>query len=313
MRAPLASRLETLCAGSLPPLPDALPTGDMPGDQIRIGEEHRRQAALLFPRLADKLRDAAASRDKLTVSVYGGSGAGKSEIASLLAGYLRGGGIGCYVLSGDNYPHRIPMYNDAERVRIYSTAGMKGLLAEGLYGESVQKELDALWPADGDADPAQDAGHPWLSVYRKYGRDALRGYLGTELEQDYDQLCGILEAFHRGNSPIWLKRMGRTEEARWYSPADFRETEVLLVEWTHGGNPALKGVDVSVFLYCTPEETREHRRNRARDGKTDSPFTAMVLEIEQEELLRAAPGADLILSKAGEFLRPEAFGGGVST
>ena len=285
--------------------------GDMPGDKIRIGEEHRRKAAVLFPKLAEKLRDAAAEgREKLVISVYGGSGAGKSEIASLLAGYLQGGGIGCYVLSGDNYPHRIPKYNDAERVRVYRTAGLKGLLAAGLYGEDAQKALDALWPSDGDADPAEDAGRPWLPVYRKCGQDALRAYLGTGQEQDYGELNAILEAFRRGESPVWLKRMGRTEEERWYSPADFRETDVLLVEWTHGGNPALKGVDVSVFLYCTPEETREHRRSRARDGKTDSPFTTMVLEIEQEELLRAAPHTDLILSKSGEFLQPEAFKGG---
>ena len=311
MRAPLAARLAPLCAGPLPPLSEPLPTGDMPGDRISIGEEHRRKAALLFPRLAEKLRDAAAHREKLVVSVYGGSGAGKSEIAALLGGYLRGGGIGCYVLSGDNYPHRIPVYNDAERLRIYRTGGLRGLLAAGLYSEEVQKALDALWPSDGDADPGSDAGRPWLPVYRACGREALRGYLGTLLEQNYDELCGILDAFHRGVSPVWLKRMGRTEEARWYSAADFRDTDVLIVEWTHGGNPALKGVDVSLFLYCTPEETREHRRKRARDGKTDSPFTTMVLEIEQEELLRAVPRSDLILSKAGDFLRPEEIPGGV--
>ena len=146
---------------------------------------------------------------------------------------------------------------------------------------------------------------PWLQTYQAAGRKALSEYLGTEKEQDYEELNAILAAFRRGDSPVWLKRMGRTEEERWYDPVDFRETQVLILEWTHGGNPALRGIDVPIFLNSTPEETREHRRLRARDGKTDSAFTTMVLEIEQEELRRAAKAARFILSKSGQFLRPE--------
>ena len=97
--------------------------------------------------------------------------------------------------------------------------------------------------------------------------------------------------------------MGRTEDERWYSAVDFSNVDVLLLEWTHGGNPALRGVDVPVLLYSTPEETRAHRRARARDGNTDSPFTTMVLGIEQAELERAAGDAKIIISKAGELLK----------
>ncbi len=299
----LAQRLGQTGPWTPPPLPEDLPHGDMPGDRIVVGEDHIRKAQLLFPRLLEALKGLDGR--KAVVSVFGGSGVGKSEIASLLAWYLRCAGIGSYVISGDNYPHRIPLYNDAERLSIFRVGGLRGLLAEGAYGAEAQKELDALWPEGLDAEPKEAEARPWLRVYQAAGRKALAAYLGTEKEQDYGELNAILAAFRRGDSPVWLKRMGRREEERWYDPVDFRETQVLILEWTHGGNPALEGIDIPIFLNSTPEETRAHRRKRARDGKTDSAFTTMVLEIEQEELRRAAPRARFILSKAGQFLRPE--------
>ena len=42
---------------------------------------------------------------RAVVAVCGGSGVGKSEIASLLSYYLNQLGVGSYTLSGDNYPH----------------------------------------------------------------------------------------------------------------------------------------------------------------------------------------------------------------
>ena len=299
----LAERLRRIGPWTAPALPEDLPHGDMPGDKIVVGEDHIRKAQLLFPRLLEALGELEGP--KAVVSVFGGSGVGKSEIASLLAWYLRSAGIGSYVISGDNYPRRIPLYNDAERLSIFRAAGLRGLLAEGLYSPDLQKALDVMWPQGLDADASYGAELPWLAAYQAAGRKALSAYLGTALEQDYAELNAILAAFRRGDSPVWLKRMGRTEEARWYDAVDFSEVSVLILEWTHGGNPALRGVDIPVFLNSTPEETREHRRKRARDGKTDSAFTTMVLEIEQEELRRAAPKARFILSKAGQFLRPE--------
>ena len=297
----LREKLAAIRDWTPPPVPEGIPQGDMPGDKIRITEEHIRKADTLFPPLVGLLRASAAERDRLIVSVFGGSGVGKSEIASLLGWYLRCAGIGTYVLSGDNYPHRIPLYNDAERLRVFRTAGLRGLLAEGRYSPEVQAALDGLWRAETDPDPALRGEYPWLACDQTAGRRALAGYLGTEKEQDYGELNAILAAFRRGDSPLWLKRMGRREEERWYSPADSGSIDVLLLEWTHGGNPALLGLDVPILLNSTPEETREHRRSRARDGKTDSAFTTMVLEIEQEEIARAAGRAKLILSKAGSL------------
>lgn len=284
-----------------PALPTDIPHGDMPGDKVCIGDEHIRKANVIFPALLRALR--AHGGDKAVVAVFGGSGVGKSEIASVLAAYLRAAGIGSYVMSGDNYPRRIPIYNDAERAGVFRAAGLKALAASGQYGDAVQAELSALWGTGADADPAAAADKPWLGVYQSAGRAALAGYLGTEKEQDYDEVNAILDAFHAGQTPIWLKRMGRTEDQRWYSAVDFSGIDVLLLEWTHGGNEALRGVDVPVLLHSTPEETRAHRKARARDGNTDSPFTTMVLEIEQAELERAIPRVAIMVSKAGALLK----------
>ncbi|MBR4461993.1 MAG: hypothetical protein IKS51_05390 [Erysipelotrichaceae bacterium] len=302
----LKEKLERITDWEAPSLREDMPHGDMPGDKIKIGEEHIDKATKIFPRLLEILKEYE-DRDKVVLSVFGGSGVGKSEIASLLAYYLNDSGINAYVLSGDNYPRRIPLYNDAERLSIFRSEGLKGLVASGAYTPEVQKTLDELWANETDPDPAKAEEYPWLSVYQKAGRDALSGYLGTPKEQDYEQLNAILDAFKKGQEKICLKRMGRSEEERWYDVVDFSDTDVLIIEWTHGGNKDLHGVDIPILLNSTPEETREHRRLRARDGKTDSAFTTMVLEIEQAELMERAKTAKIILSKGGDFLDPETF------
>ena len=293
-----------LTAGAAAPaqVPGDIPHGDMPGDKIRIGEEHIRKANTLFPRLLEEL--ACTGKSRAVVSVYGGSGVGKSEIASLLASRLQETGIGSYVISGDNYPRRIPLYNDAERLRVFRTAGLKGLVAEGVYSDGVREVLSGLWTAETDPDPALQREYPWLEVYQRFGREALTDYLGTAAEQDFDELNAILSAFRAGEPALWLKRMGRTEEERWYSRVDLSGVEVLLLEWTHGNSPFLTQVDIPILLNSTPEETREHRRLRARDSKTDSPFTTMVLELEQAKLDAQARTSRLAISKAGELLDP---------
>lgn len=301
----LAEILEGLRDWTAHEVPQDIGHGDMPGDQVRIGEEHLRKSAVIFPLMAEEMRKLGKPRT--VVSVFGGSGVGKSEIASLLGHYLREAGIGAYVLSGDNYPRRIPLYNDAERLSVFRAGGLKGLIRDGEYGPGVREELSALWAAETDPDPALRGEHPWLESYQRAGRAALKRYLGTELEQDYDEINGILRAFRGGAERIWLKRMGRTEEERWYDEVDFRDVPVLIIEWTHGGNDRLEGIDIPILLNSTPEETREHRRLRARDGKTDSAFTTMVLEVEQEELQAAAGKAKIILSKAGGLMDPREF------
>ena len=283
-----------------PALKENIPHGDMPGDKIKIGEDHIRKASKIFPLLAEEI--GKTGNEKVVVSVFGGSGVGKSEIASLLTYYLEEAGIGAYVMSGDNYPYRIPMYNDAERLSIFRAAGLRGLVDEKLYDSEARKTLSGLWEEESDPDPVKVSEHPWLKTYQEKGRAALKEYLGTLKEQNYPEVNGIIRDFKEGKECILLKRMGRKEEERWYDPVDFSDTGVLIIEWTHGGNENIEGIDVPILLNSTPEETREHRRMRARDGKTDSAFTTMVLSIEQEELDDRGRYAKIRIAKSGELM-----------
>ena len=283
-----------------PELKDDMPHGDMPGDKIAIGDDHVNKAKKIFPLLIEEIRKTGS--EKVVVSVFGGSGVGKSEIASLLTYYLQDAGIGAYVLSGDNYPYRIPMYNDAERLSTFRANGLLGLVEKKLFNDEIKGTLFRLWQEESDPEPAKVNEYPWLETYQEHGRKALKKYLGTALEQNYDEVNKIISEFKNNEEKIYLKRMGRKEEERWYDLVDFSDINVLVIEWTHGGNENINGIDIPVLLNSTPEETREHRRLRARDGKIDSAFTTMVLSIEQEELDDRGRYAKIRISKAGEIM-----------
>ena len=283
---------------------DAIPTGDMPGDKVQIGESHVAKAGAILPRLWEILRPVleASPYQRAVISVHGGSGVGKSEIGSLLAHYLRANGIGAYVMSGDNYPRRIPRDNDAERLRTFRTAGVRGLVDAGLYDDGVRNALAELQASDRDADPVAAVETPWLATYQRVGRAALDAYLGTPNEIDFAEVSAILARFHDGATSLQLKRMGRELGELWYESVDVSQVNVLVVEWTHGNSDHLVGVDVPILLNSTPEETLAHRRARARDGATDSPFTTMVLALEQAKLADQAHKAKLIVAKSGEVI-----------
>jgi hypothetical protein len=289
-----------------PSIPDlqSIPLGDMPGDRVQITQQHVAKAQAVFPRLWELLQPLldASSHHRAVVAVHGGSGVGKSEIGSLLAYYLDDRGIGAYVMSGDNYPRRIPRMNDAERLRTFRAGGLRGLVDGGIYDDEVRASLADLQATGLDADRGQVAEHPWLATYQKAGRKALAGYLGTHHETDFDEVNRILASFKQGAPRLQLKRMGRTEDALWYETVDLSDTQVLVLEWTHGNNENVSGVDIPILLNSTPEETLAHRRSRARDGATDSPFTTTVLELEQALLHAQAGRAEIIVSKAGALI-----------
>ena len=291
---------------SFPEIPDleTIPTGDMPGDQVHINESHLAKVKILFPRLWDLVDRARAENPygRAVVAVAGGSGVGKSETGSLVAEGFRRLGVSSYVLSGDNYPHRIPSSNDAERRRVYRVAGAKALADHKLFADDARANLPEWQMTDADADPTQVADHPWLAIYHKAGNAALNHYLGSNTETDFEQLSAILTAFKSGADTLTLKRMGRTPEALWYTDVDVRQVQVLVVEWTHGLNANLHGVDVGILLNSTPAETLAHRRARARDGALDSAFTMAVLTLEQAKLHAQAARADIIVSSSGELL-----------
>ena len=139
------------------------------------------------------------------------------------------------------------------------------------------------------------------------GREGLAEYLGTSREIDFQEVEEIVRQFKTGSQNIWLRRMGRTDADLWYEKKDFFNVQVLIIEWTHGNNGCYQGVDIPILLNSTPQETLEHRRTRNRDGAVDSPFTRMVLELEQELLKRQAYKAKMIVSKKGELLTYEAY------
>jgi len=277
-------------------------TGDMPGDSVRIGDAHLAKARAAFPVLWRLLEDRLAAGGRVVVAVSGGSGVGKSEVGSLLAHALKRSGIGAYVMSGDNYPRRIPSDNDAERLRTFRTAGLTALVAAGGYDGEVRVALSELQADGRDADPAAVAGNPWLASYQAGGRKALDAYLGSEAEIAFDEVDAILEAFHAGADFLMLKRMGRESGQLWYERVDVRDVRVVVLEWTHGTSPNLHGVDIAILLNSTPAETLAHRRARARDGAVDSPFTTLVLQLEQAKLRAAAGRAAVIVSSDAQVL-----------
>jgi len=283
---------------------DSIPKGDMPGDKVRIDPQHIEKAQVIFPKLLELLIPALDENpyQRAVVVVCGGSGVGKSEIASLISCYLNRMDVGSYTLSGDNYPHRIPKYNDAERFRVFRKSGIDGLISDGQYIEGRHAILKELQESGNDSNPDWVNRYPWLSVYQSAGRNGLKHYLGTTNEIDFKELTGIITRFKNGESRIFLKRMGREETELWYDHVDFSDKNVMIIEWTHGNNDNLQGVDIPILLNSTPRETLEHRRSRNRDGATDSPFTSMVLEIEQGMLISQAPKAKLIISKSNEIL-----------
>lgn len=287
-----------------PILPESIEQGDMPGDKVVISEYHIDRANRIFPYLLEEIKKVKkeSGSKKIVVAVCGGSGVGKSGIAAVLSYYLKEIGLGSYTLSGDNYPHRIPEYNDAERLHLFREGALKEMLKDGEYSKERFDIIHALQIEGEDADPENAKKYDWYKSYLNGGRKALEGYLGTENELGFKELEDILTEFKSGADKIWLKRMGRTDTQLWYEDIDFKDVGVLMIEWTHGNSDYYKGVDIPILLHSTPQETLEYRLLRNRDGAIDSPFTTMVLEIEQEMIKNQAHKAKIIIAKNGDRL-----------
>ncbi len=274
----------------------------MPGDVIRIDQSHRLRAGVAWPHVLARLESRSPARS--VVAVYGGSGVGKSEVASLLAAYARAAGFPAYVMSGDNYPRRYPKQNDAERLNRFRSAGLAAMAQHPDFADAWDEALHHLWPEFFDADARRAEAVPVLAEYQDAGRGALEAYLGTDDEIDFSLVNSIIRRFKEGAPKLSLKRMGRKPEDIHFRSVDFANTPLLFLEWTHGNNPRVDGIDFALFLYSSPEQTLAHRRRRARDKGTDSHFTRLVLDIEQRIVNAGADRADLILSLDGEILQP---------
>ncbi|MCL2841242.1 MAG: adenylylsulfate kinase [Defluviitaleaceae bacterium] len=280
-----------------------LPTFDMPNTVVN--PPHLKLANAIFPPLLPMLIDVLGKNkhERAVISVFGGSGTGKTGAGLLVAHFLQMLGVGAYAISGDHYPHRIPKYNDAERLNIFRKSGIKNLLSKGMYNEETRIQLTALQKKDLDADESQP--FEWLPTYLQGGDDGLRAYLGTEHELDFTEISDIITQFKNGGDKIFLKRMGRESWETWYEETELSHTKVLIIEWTHGGNENLKAIDIPILLWSTPAETLASRLARQKDDGVDSPFVSRVLHIENELLYTQGRNAKLIISRNGERITYE--------
>ena len=288
-------------------VPEDLPAGDMPGEHVKIAEGHIKKAGTIFPLLMEKIDHAMkdGSDGKIVVSICGGSGAGKSGIASVLSYLLNEAGLGSYVMSGDNYPKRIPAANDNERLHIFRQGGIRALKDAGILTPEIVSILQELQRDNMDAEPTLSTEYEWFGQYIVNASGALKDYLGSPDEQDYEEVNSILSSFKKGADELWLKRMGRDEASLWYDRVDMRDKKILILEWTHGNSEYLRGVDISILLASTPQETLSYRLERGRDHGIDSPFTTIVLNLEQAILDSQASRASIILTKSGNITSHE--------
>ena len=286
-----------------PVLPKEIEQADVPGSKVVITEYHIDRAGRIFPDLLEEIEKVKSKNgnEKVVVSVSGCSGVGKSGIAAVLSYYLNDIGIGSYILGGDNYPRRIPEYNDAERLHIFREGGLKGLVKDGEYNKERFQTVHKLQEEGNDADPE------WYKSYINGGRNALKEYLGTGNELAFKEVEDVVDQFKSGAEKIWLKRMGRSNTQIWYDDVDFKDVGVLLIEWTHGNSDCFNGVDIPILIHNTPAETLKYRLLRNRDCGIDSPFTTMVLDIEQESLINQAHKAKIIITPSGDRLSYEEY------
>ncbi len=257
----------------------------------------------------EKISEKASVKDeKLVISICGGSGVGKTGIAGILSYYLKENGVNSYVLSGDNYPQRIPIYNDAERLSVMRKFALRELVKSGEYTKERFDIIYDLQKNNEDSNPIHKEKYHWFEHYYNGAKKGLESYLGTNNEQCYDEFNEVLAQFKNNENKFLLRRLGRNDTDLWYDEVDFSDVEVLIIEWTHGNSEFINGVAVGVLLNSTPLETKEHRRARNREtDEIDSPFIELVLSIEQNLLTKNAHKSDIIMSKSGEFLSYEQF------
>ena len=138
-------------------------------------------------------------------------------------------------------------------------------------------------------------------IFDERGTEGLYEYLGTPDEIEFDAVNQVITEFKSGETSISLKKMGREEGEISYEDTDFRDIQILLIEWTHGGSEFLSGVDVPIYIDSAPEGTLQNRVKRNRDKNAASELIRTVLDIEQRKLLRQAKNAKIIVSRDGDI------------
>lgn len=85
---------------------------------------------------------AQEGKTRTVISIFGGSASGKSTLAAALRMRFCQNHVGCYVMTGDDYPRRIPKRNDEERMRVYEEKGVEGL--RNYLGTDEEIEFDRI-------------------------------------------------------------------------------------------------------------------------------------------------------------------------
>lgn len=110
----------------------------MKGDVLIISDDHRKAARQAYNLLKDKL---SGSGKKISITVAGESGAGKSEIAASLAEEMEKDGFRTYIFQQDDYFVFPPKTNAAERRKDIKHVGT-GEVKLGLLDEHLSKARD---------------------------------------------------------------------------------------------------------------------------------------------------------------------------
>ena len=115
------------------------------------------------------------------------------------------------------------------------------MLQEGVYNPENAATLKELQLADTRLGAQNGGGTPLAGRLPESRPGSLSGYLGTDLEQEYDQLENVLTQFKAGQEKVWLKRLGNEDADLWYDEKDFSQIDVLVLEWTHGNSGKFEG------------------------------------------------------------------------
>ncbi len=248
------------------------------------------------------------NKEKIVVSVSGGSGSGKSSTAKLLVHVFDINGLNSLVVSGDNYPRRIPNYNDAERLNVFRKSALLNMVSSGVYKNDYYSIIKKIQLEKDDANPKYLAEYDWYKCYLDGGKQGLESYLGTKKEQDFGEVNDLLDKFTKGLNNLYLKHMGNDESSIYYEEVDVSNTDILILEWTHSNSDELKNVDVRLYLDSSYEKTEQRRKERNRRAEElDNHFINAVLEAEQKLLYSQVRNANIIMTFEGDIITREEF------
>jgi len=204
----------------------------MIGDKI-IPKAHHTAAAEAIYAIVKQ-----STKDRLTMTIAGESGSGKSEIAVEIKRLFDGNGKPAYIFHQDDYFHLPPKTNEKNRMKSTKRVGIN---------EVNLTTLDEN-----------------LRTFKRLPKKSLRKPL-VDFEKD----------------EIGFEMM------------DPKEYEVAIAEGTY--TTLLQHSDFRVFIDRNYGDTREHRKERAREE--DNPFYDEVLQIEHKIISKHKSFAAIVVNR----------------